>query len=90
MLYCTKKNQNTSVFWFFFFSALVRREDSNRAAAHSAASKATVRLCLARGSQSVGMSNNRLRFTVRREDSNSNNDDRSQRLKQGGVVGAAF
>ena len=24
------------------------------------------------------------------EDSNSNNDDRSQRLKQGGVVGAAF
>jgi len=27
---------------------------------------------------------------VRREDSNSNNDDRSQRLKQGGVVGAAF
>ena len=71
----------------FLFS--VRREDSNRAAAHSAASKATVRLCLARGSQPVGMSNNRLRFTVRREDSNSN-DDRSQRLKQGGVVGAAF
>ena len=65
-------------------------EDSNRAAAHSAASKATVRLCLARGSQPVGMSNNRLRFTVRREDSNSNDDDRSQRLKQGGVVGAAF
>ena len=25
-----------------------------------------------------------------REDSNSNDDDRSQRLKQGGVVGAAF
>ena len=72
----------------FLFS--VRREDSNRAAAHSAASKATVRLCLARGSQRVGMSNNRLRFTVRREDSNSNDDDRSQRLKQGGVVGAAF
>ena len=45
-------------------------EDSNRAAAHSAASKATVRLCLARGSQPVGMSNKRLRFTVRREDSN--------------------
>ena len=65
-------------------------EDSNRAAAHSAASKATVRLCLARGSQPVGMSNKRLRFSVRREDSNSNNDDRSQRLKQGGVVGAAF
>ena len=72
------------------FSFLVRREDSNRAAAHSVASKATVRLCLARGSQPVGMSNNRLRFTVRREDSNSNDDDRSQRLKQGGVVGAAF
>ena len=34
-------------------------EDSNRAAAHSAASKATVRLCLARGSQPVGMSNKR-------------------------------
>ena len=30
--------------------------DSNRAAAHSAASKATVRLCLARGSQRLGMS----------------------------------
>ena len=29
-------------------------------------------------------------FSVRREDSNSNDDDRSQRLKQGGVVGAAF
>ena len=69
---------------------MCNREDSNRAAAHSAASKATVRLCLARGSQPVGMSNERLRFSVRREDSNSNNDDRSQRLKQGGVVGAAF
>ena len=31
--------------------------DSNRAAARSAASKATVRLCLARGSQRLGMSN---------------------------------
>ena len=29
-------------------------------------------------------------FLVRREDSNSNDDDRSQWLKQGGVVGAAF
>ena len=48
----------------------VRREDSNKAAAHSAASKATARLCLACGSQPVGMSNNRLRFTVCREDSN--------------------
>ena len=44
--------------------------DSNRAAARSAASKATVRLCLARGSQPVGMSNKRLQFSVRREDSN--------------------
>ena len=41
----------------FLFS--VRREDLNRAAAHSAASKATVWLCLARGSQPVGMSNKR-------------------------------
>ena len=47
----------------------MRREDSNRAAARSAASKATVRLCLACGSQPVGMSNKRLRFSVRREDS---------------------
>ena len=31
-------------------------QDSNRAAAHSAVSKATVRLCLARGSQRIGMS----------------------------------
>ena len=29
-------------------------------------------------------------FLCDREDSNSNDDDRSQRLKQGGVVGAAF
>ena len=34
-------------------------EDSNRAAAHSAASKATARLCLACGCQPVGMSNKR-------------------------------
>ena len=31
-------------------------QGSNRAAAHSAVSKATVRLCLARGSQRIGMS----------------------------------
>ena len=31
-------------------------QGSNRAAAHSAVSKATVRLCLARGSQRLGMS----------------------------------
>ena len=49
----TKKNQNTFVFWFFFFGA---KEDLNKAAAHSAVSKATVRLCLARGSQRLGMS----------------------------------
>ena len=86
-------------------------EDSNRAAARSAASKATVWLCLARGSQHVGTSNKRTTvhpgemelaknprhtfvcrgfFLCDREDSNSNDDDRSQRLKQGGVVGAAF
>ena len=82
-----EKPEHIRVLVFLFWCA---GEDSNRAAAHSAASKATVRLCLARGSQPVGMSNNRLRFTVRREDSNSNDDDRSQRLKQGGVVGAAF
>ena len=70
--------------------AAEKSANATRKALHSAASKATVRLCLARGSQPVGMSNKRLRFTVRREDSNSNNDDRSQRLKQGGVVGAAF
>ena len=39
-----------------FSFCLHSRRDSNRAAAHSAASKATVRLCLARGSQRVGMS----------------------------------
>ena len=36
MVWCTKKNQNTLVFWFFFLSA--RWKGSNRAAAHSAAS----------------------------------------------------
>jgi len=70
--------------------AAEKSANATRQALRSRASKATVRLCLARGSQPVGMSNNRLRFTVRREDSNSNDDDRSQRLKQGGVVGAAF
>ena len=75
-----EKPEHIRVLVFLFWCA---GEDSNRAAARSAASKATVRLCLARGSQPVGMSNNRLRFTVRREDSNSNDDDRSQRLKQG-------
>ena len=44
------------VYWFFFFGA---KEDLNRAAARSAASKATARLCLACGSQPVGMSNKR-------------------------------
>ena len=50
--------------------AAEKSANATRKALHSAASKATVRLCLARGSQPVGMSNNRLRFTVRREDSN--------------------
>ena len=45
------------VYWFFFLSACLRDgRGSNRAAARSAASKATVRLCLARGSQRLGMS----------------------------------
>ena len=61
----TKKNQNTFVFWFFFFGA---KEDLNKAAAHSAVSKATVRLCLARGSQCVGMSTGRT--TVKIENPN--------------------
>ena len=98
--------------------------DSNKAAARSAASKATVRLCLARGSQRVGMSNKRTivhpgemelaknprhTFVCRgfflcdrrgfeqhgpaqqgKQSAQCNNDDRSLRLKQGGVVGAAF
>ena len=42
------------VCWFSFY--INDGRDSNRAAAHSAASKATVRLCLARGFQRVGMS----------------------------------
>ena len=54
MVWCTKKNQNTFVFWFFFLST--RWKGSNRAAARSAASKATERLCLACGSQRLGMS----------------------------------
>ena len=53
------------MFWFFFFGA---KEDLNRAAAHSAVSKATVRLCLARGSQPVGMSTGRT--TVKIENPN--------------------
>ena len=128
-------------------------QDSNRAAAHSAVSKATVRLCLARGSQRLGMSTKRdadhsvwglfswwryrtrtarprrrrgnkhpsgvfvsARFPMRRnvyrddcrfvvdgtgleqggsakqskQSAQCHDDDRSQRLKQGGVVGAAF
>ena len=48
--------------------AAEKSANATRQALRSRASKATVRLCLARGSQSVGMSNNRLRFTVRRED----------------------
>ena len=70
--------------------AAEKSANATRQALRSRASNQPGGLCLARGSQRVGMSNNRLRFTVRREDSNSNDDDRSQRLKQGGVVGAAF
>ena len=73
-----------------------------------AASKATVRLCLACGSQPVGMSirgvpilyrslfvrgrgsRTRRRHLCRKQSAQCNNDDRSLRLKQGGVVGAAF
>ena len=40
----------------FLFVCLYDERGSNRAAAHSAASKATTRLCLAHGSQCVGMS----------------------------------
>ena len=47
-----KKNQHTMCTGFSWCDG----RGSNKAAAHSAASKATVRLCLARGSQSVGMS----------------------------------
>ena len=39
--------------------AVEKSANATRQALHSAASKATVRLCLARGSQSVGMSNKR-------------------------------
>ena len=46
------------VCWFFFLSACLHDgRDLNRAAARSAVSKATARLCLACGSQRVGMSN---------------------------------
>ena len=45
------------VCWFFFLSACLNDgRDLNRAAARSAVSKATARLCLACGSQCVGMS----------------------------------
>ena len=54
MVWCTKKTRTHSCSGFSF--CLHSRRDSNRAAAHSAASKATVRLCLARGSQRVGLS----------------------------------
>ena len=51
---CNKKNQYTLCTGFSF--CLHDGRGSNKAAAHSAASKATVRLCLACGSQPVGMS----------------------------------
>ena len=72
-------------------------QDSNRAAARSDASKATVRLCLARDGQPIGTSTKKdavIRsgdfLLVAVQGSNSNNDDRGLRPKQGGVVGAAF
>ena len=56
-----KQESLTLVRGFFVASSTNPRQsrtvqDSNRAAAHSAVSKATVRLCLARGSQRLGMS----------------------------------
>ena len=56
-----KQEPLTLVRGFFVASSTNPRQsrtvqDSNRAAAHSAVSKATVRLCLARGSQRIGMS----------------------------------
>ena len=42
------------------------------------------------GSQRIGMSKGVGCRSEGRQDLNSNDDDRSQRLKQGGVVGAAF
>ena len=54
MVWCTKKNQYTLCTGFSF--CLHDGRGSNKAAAHSAASKATVRLCLACGSQRIGMS----------------------------------
>ena len=56
-----KQEPLTLVRGFFVASSTNPRQsrtvqDSNRAAAHSAISKATVRLCLARGSQRLGMS----------------------------------
>ena len=56
-----KQEPLTLVRGFFIASSTNPRQsrtvqDSNRAAAHSAVSKATVRLCLARGSQRLGMS----------------------------------
>ena len=55
---CFTAPRKTRTHWCSGFSfCLHSGRDSNRAAAHSAASKATVRLCLARGSQRLGMSN---------------------------------
>ena len=56
-----KQEPLTLVRGFFVASSTNPRQsrtvqNSNRAAAHSAVSKATVRLCLARGSQRLGMS----------------------------------
>ena len=91
-----KQEPLTLVRGFFVVSSTNPRrsrtvQDSNRAAAHSAVSKATVRLCLARGSQRLGMSTGMtavLWWTV--QDSNSSGGDRRLRRKQGAEAGAAF
>ena len=56
------------MFWFFFFQRAGRIRTARPCAAGQATSP--VGCCLVRGSQPVGMSNKRLRFTVRREDLN--------------------
>ena len=93
------------VCWFFF---LCEGGDLEQGGGIYAASKATVRLCLACGSQPVGMSIRGVpilyrflfcaregartgrRHLCRKQSAQCNNYDRSPRLKQGGVVGAAF
>ena len=79
--------------WGFFCGGRYRTRTARPSAAK--VTKAPVGLWLVRGSQPVGMSTAMrersgifLWWTV--QDSNSNDDDRCLRQKQGGVVGAAF